>query len=59
MSYTHLTIEKRYCLRKYYNKGYSYRKIAGLLGRNVSIISREINRNKTHMNAKPFLCCKD
>ena len=33
MSYTHLTIEERCCLREYYNKGYSYRKIAELLGR--------------------------
>ena len=53
MSYTHLTIEERCCLREYYNKGYSYRKIAELLGRNVSAISREINRNKTYMNVKP------
>ena len=53
MSYTHLTIEERCCLREYYNKGYSYRKIAELLGRNVSTISREINRNKTYMNVKP------
>ena len=49
MSYAHLTIEERCCLREYYNKGYSYRKIAELLGRNVSTISREINRNKTYI----------
>jgi IS30 family transposase len=53
MSYKHLTIEECCCLREYYNKGYSYRKIAKLLGRNVSTISREINRNKTYMNVKP------
>jgi IS30 family transposase len=53
MNYTHLTIEERCCLREYYNQGYSYRKIAKLLGRDASTISREINRNKTFMNVKP------
>ena len=53
MNYKHLTIEERCCLREYYKQGYSYRKIAVLLGRNVSTISREINRNKTFMNIKP------
>ena len=49
MNYKHLTIEERCCLREYYIKGYSYRKIAKLMGRNVSTISRELNRNFTHM----------
>ena len=49
MSYTHFTIEERCCLREFYKKGYSYRKIAKLLGRNVSSISRELRRNCTHM----------
>ncbi len=49
MNYTHLTIEERICLREYYKKGYSYRKIAELLGRNESTISRELRRNCTHM----------
>ena len=49
MSYKHFSIEERCCLREYYKKGYSYRKIAKLLGRNVSSISRELRRNCTHM----------
>ena len=49
MSYHHFTIEERCCLREYYKKGYSYRKIAELLGRNVSSVSRELRRNCTHM----------
>ena len=49
MNYKHLTIEERCCLREYYLKGYSYRKIAKLMGRNVSTISRELNLNFTHM----------
>ena len=49
MSYTHLTIEERCCIRKYYVEGLSYRKIAKLVGRNVSTISRELRRNCTHM----------
>ena len=48
MNYTHLTIEERACLRKYYVEGKSHREIARLLGRNVSTISREIVRNYTH-----------
>ena len=49
MSYTHFTIEERCCLREFYKKGYSYRKIAKLLGRNVSSVSRELRRNCTRM----------
>lgn len=49
MSYHHFTIEERCCLLEYYKKGYSYRKIAKLLGRNVSSVSRELRRNCTHM----------
>ena len=49
MNYHHLTLEERCCLREYYKKGYSYRKIAELIGRNVSTVSRELRRNCTHM----------
>ena len=49
MSYKHFTIEERCCLREYYKKGLSYRKIAELLGRNVSSVSRELRRNCTYM----------
>ena len=53
MNYKHLTIEERSCIRKYYMEGLSYRKIAELIGRSPSTISREIFRNKSFMNAKP------
>ena len=53
MNYHHLTIEERCCIRKYYKDGISYRKIAALIGRSASTVSREINRNKTFMNVKP------
>ena len=53
MNYTHFSIEERICLREYYKKGLSYRKIAELLGRNVSSISRELRRNCSFMNATP------
>lgn len=49
MNYTHLTIEERCCIRKFYNEGKSFREIGKLIDRNVSTISREINRNRTHM----------
>ena len=45
--YHHFTIEERTCLRKYYMEGLSFRKIAKLLGRIPSSISREIARNYT------------
>ena len=45
--YHHFTIEERTCLRKYYMEGLSFRKIAKLLGRSPSSISREIARNYT------------
>ena len=53
MNYHHFSIEERCCLREYYKKGYSYRKIAELLGRNVSSVSRELRRNCTHMYDTP------
>ena len=49
MNYHHLTIEERCCIREYYKKGKSYREIARLIGRNVGTISREPNRNFTHV----------
>lgn len=51
--YKHFTIEERCCLREYYKKGKSYREIAKLLGRNVSSISRELRRNRTHQYDVP------
>ena len=48
MGYVHFSIEERCCLREYYKKGLSYRKIAELLGRNASSVSRELRRNCTH-----------
>lgn len=53
MSCKHLTIEERYCIRKYYKDGLSYRKIAELVGRSASTISRELRRNCRYINAKP------
>lgn len=43
--FNHLTFEERVKIASYYHIGYSYRKIASLLNRNVSTISREINNN--------------
>ena len=47
MNYNHLTIEERCCIRKYYRDGLSLRKIAEMVGRNVSTISREISAGTT------------
>ena len=45
MSYTHLTLIERESLQELHEKGYSIRKIAKILGRSPSTISRELKRN--------------
>lgn len=47
MSYTHFTLNERKYLQELLSEGYSFRKIADILGRNVSSVSREVNRNKS------------
>lgn len=47
LSYTHFTLNERICLQELLSKDYSMRKIADILGRNVSSVSREIKRNKS------------
>ena len=46
MSYTHFTLEERKYLQQLLSEGYSFRKIAAILERSPSTISREVNRNK-------------
>ena len=46
MSYTHFTLEERKYLQQLLSEGYSFRKIAAVLDRSPSTISREVNRNK-------------
>ena len=46
MSYTHLTLKERKYLQKLLSEGMSMRKIAAILERSPSSISREIARNK-------------
>ena len=46
MSYTHFTLEERKYLQKLLSEGYSLRKIAAILQRSPSSISREIKRNR-------------
>ena len=52
LSYTHFTLEERICLQELLSKGYSMRKIADILDRNVSSVSREIKRNKSKYHTK-------
>ena len=47
MSYKHFTLEERKFLQQLLAEGYSFRKIADYLGRNVSSVSREVNRNRS------------
>ena len=47
MSYTHFTREERESLQKLLSEGKSFRQIAEQLERNVSSISREVNRNRS------------
>ena len=46
MSYTHFTLEERKYLQQLLSEGLSFRKIADILERSPSSISREVNRNK-------------
>lgn len=51
-SYTHFTLEERKCLQELLSEGKSFRKIADILGRNVSSVSREIKRNRSKYTHK-------
>ena len=46
LSYTHLTLNERKCLHLLLSEGISARKIAAILGRSPSTITREIKRNR-------------
>ena len=46
MSYIHFTLEERKYLQQLLSEGYSFRKIAAILERSPSSISREVSRNK-------------
>lgn len=47
MSYTHFTLEERKYLQKLLSEGLSFRKIAAILERSPSTISREVKRNQS------------
>lgn len=47
LSYTHFTLSERKYLQELLSEGKSFRKIADALGRNVSSVSREVNRNRS------------
>ena len=47
MSYTHFTLKERKYLQQLLSEGKSFRKIAEILERSPSTISREVNRNKS------------
>ena len=46
MSYTHFTLEERKYLQQLLSEGKSFRKIAEILERSPSTVSREVRRNK-------------
>lgn len=52
MSYKHFTLEERKFLQQLLSEGYSFRKIADFLGRNVSSVSREVGRNHSKYPTK-------
>ena len=47
LSYTHFTLEERKYLQQLLSEGYSFRKIAVILEKSPSTISREVNRNRS------------
>ena len=54
MSYQHLTLEERYCLAEFREKGLSIRAIARMLKRSPSTISRELRRNRGKRGYHPY-----
>lgn len=48
MNYKHISINERCCIANFLSLGWSLRKIAKHLNRNVSTISREVKRNSTN-----------
>ena len=46
----HLTLEQRYKIENYREQGFSLGKISAQIGKDKSVISREINRNKDERN---------
>ena len=54
MSYQHLTLEERYCLAEFLEKGLSIRAIARMLKRSPSTISRELRRNRGKRGYHPY-----
>jgi transposase, IS30 family len=55
-SMLHLTLEQRYIIESYLQDGFSQNKIAQLLGKDRSLISREISRNRDSRNGKYRAC---
>jgi len=47
LSYKHFTLDERKYLQELLSEGLSFRKIADILGRNVSSVSREVARNRS------------
>ena len=53
MEYTHLTAEERYQIDDLLREGFKQKKIAGLLNRSESTLSRELRRNKGERGWRP------
>jgi IS30 family transposase len=53
-SYTHFTLKEREYLQELLDRQYSIRKIAHILGRSPSSVSREIKRNRTKKGYQPW-----
>lgn len=57
MNYKHITTNERCCMANFLSLGWSLRKIAKHLNRNVSTISREIKRNSTNSKYLAHVAC--
>jgi IS30 family transposase len=54
LSYTHFTLDERKYLQELLEQGHSIRKIASILGRSPSSVSREIKRNRSKNRYHPW-----
>ena len=59
MNYKHITINERCCIANFLDLGWSLRKIAKHLNRNVSTISREVKRNSTNGKYLAHIACEN
>lgn len=55
-NYTHLTLTDRCTIERCLSNGYSFKEVAGLIGRHTSTVSREIQNHRTFIKSGQHPC---